>query len=187
MLIVEKFRKNTSIDLLQYHAAVYGEDIIFSYKGALNQKNIVKMGQYLRRSIKAAPVANRKLFAVFVELAQNALLYSSEYMYYQEMQPIGNIVVSQTPQYYNLMTGNLTRNELAVGIEEKVKELNRYSSEELRALRIATAEQSILSQRSGGGVGLIKVAMLSPEPLECACTPINKEVSFLSFATKIYK
>jgi hypothetical protein len=64
-------------DLFNYYNQVKDHNILISFKGALSQEILVEMGDFIKNKISIDKKI-KKIFAVFIELAQNIMHYSEE-------------------------------------------------------------------------------------------------------------
>ena len=65
-------------NFFEYHTQINQENIILSYKGPITAMLIAELSRDIRKEIRSNKKASKKVFSVFMELAQNVLYYSSE-------------------------------------------------------------------------------------------------------------
>lgn len=69
--------ENKSLDLFKQYRDTYDYQFIVSFKGRLSQEVLTEFGSMIRTSLSTESKI-KKIFAVFIELAQNMLHYSAE-------------------------------------------------------------------------------------------------------------
>ncbi len=177
-----------SLNLVDYYKNT-AKDLHISYKGPIDTSILQVMGRYLEELLSKHPIAGKKLFKVFIELAQNISYYSAEKSVFNNGAKeigIGTVLVKEFIDYYVFVTGNLVNNEDIDSIIEKSEHINSLNRDELREYK---RQQRRLPQGEKGGanIGLIQVALTSSNPLDIELSPVDKNHSFFSIAVKIDK
>lgn len=153
-----------------------------SFKGAFAQPIIVEIGQTLRSKIAAQPVESitertllmKKIFAVFVELAQNVMFYSAE----QELDEygkecgVGILVISENAETYCVSSGNQIASADGERLSTLCESVRALSKEELKE-RYTEQRRLPRGSSSGAGLGFLDVARRADLPLEYAITPLS--------------
>lgn len=175
-----------SINLYDYHK-MFEREVQVSYKGPFDKYILSVIGNYINVIIGRNPKISKKIFSIFIELAQNIAYYSAERSSLNEDDSgIGSIVIAEYDDHYKFLTGNVVMNKDIVPIIEKCEIINSLDREELRKYK---REQRNLPQGSKGSahIGLIQVALTSCNPLDFEVTPINDEFSFFAITVKVDK
>jgi hypothetical protein len=84
-------------DLLKYYNDMNKSRILMTFKGAISQELLVELGSLVRNQLQHDDKIQR-IFAVFVEMAQNILHYSAEKDLLQHIGKevgVGVIVISE--------------------------------------------------------------------------------------------
>jgi len=161
--------------------------VLLSYKGALSYEIIAKMGHHIRKNLGKRPKLCRKVFAVFIELAQNVFNYSSEKNILAKESPVGNLKLYEQSDYYTLAVGNLVSIKQKDALEKYCKKINKLSPEELRKERIEKPNSVSQINKKGAGIGLLKVILFAEAPLIFDAYQVNKDFFFIILSTKITK
>ena len=69
--------QNNKFNLVDYHFRSQ-QEVVVSYKGPFDKGAMNMIGNYIRGLISMNPQASKKVFKVFIELAQNIAQYSAE-------------------------------------------------------------------------------------------------------------
>ena len=165
-----------------------GNDTPLSYKGPIDDHILQVIGTYIEGLLKKTPKAGKKIFKVFIELAQNISYYSAERSKLLNDKDIGTgmVLITEKPEYYVFMTGNLVKTNNIITIIEKSEIINSLNRDELREYK---REQRKLppGKKGGAHIGLITVALTASNPLDIEVNPVDDEHSFFSIAVKIDK
>jgi hypothetical protein len=70
----------------------------------------------------------------------------------------GLLFVSKMESGYRIVTGNFIRNEKIEKLEEKIKRINRSTKEEIKELYKFILNHQKISEKGGGGLGLVDIA-----------------------------
>jgi len=177
-----------NINILDYHSSI-DQDTRISYKGPIDVNILQAIGLYIDGIFTKNPKASKKVFKIFIELAQNISYYSAEKIVMKNKKEIGAgmVIISETDKTYNFLTGNLVKNDDIVSIIEKSEKINSLDRNELRELKRKQRNMPHHSNRGGGNIGLIQVALTSSHPLDVEVVPVDDDVSFFSIAVKVDK
>ncbi|HEY9044369.1 MAG TPA: SiaB family protein kinase [Ohtaekwangia sp.] len=175
--------------LMDLYSTMNEQDIIIYYKGPFDDVILAEIGNKIRKKVFESPKVGKRLFAVFMELAQNVSLYSSEKnLMEQEVKwGVGTLVVYENPETYMLVSGNMVRNEVLEQIIQKCTEINQLDRENLRALKRKYRSAEIAPDHKGGNIGLIQVALKSDFPLQIDARRIDDKHSFFTISVQIYR
>src|ERR1041385_7818340 len=99
----------TSEELLSFHQVMNDHKIWMAFKGAISQEVLVELGTMVKNKLRFDNKFKR-VFAIFVEMTQNVLHYSSERELISttgEMVGVGVITLAETPDSYWVSSSNL--------------------------------------------------------------------------------
>ena len=163
-------------------------NVIVSYKGPFDKNAMILMGNYIRGIISMNPLASKKVFKVFIELAENISQYSAEKNIIGDYlgAGVGSLVIVEFPDYLQIVTGNLIDNENIGPVIDKCELINTLDKEGLRKLKREQLKHND-STRRGADIGLIQLAITSDNPLDIEIHPIDNKCSFFTIRVKINK
>ena len=180
-----------TVNMMDYHASLNSKNVVLYYKGPFDEHILSNISSQLRRKFSDNPRAGAKLFAIFIELAQNISYYSAEsnFFYDEEGQKngVGTVVIIDREDAIVFSAGNLVKSEQVVEIIAKCQEINTLSFEELRALKRDTRSTERTEGQKGGNIGLIHVALKSENPLEVEAKVVDEHHSFFMISATIQK
>ena len=186
-ILLKKMDKSLTFSLFDYYFRSK-EDILLSYKGPFESQVLTAIGNYINAVVGKNKRVSKKLFKIFIELAQNVAYYSSEQnvLGNENQIGIGSLVIVERPDYYLLVAGNIVPKSDILLLIEKCKHINSLDEDALREYK---RKQLLLpdSSREGANIGLIKVALTSDNPLGIAEEMVDEITSFMSITVKIDK
>ena len=176
-------------NLVDFYSTMNAQNILVYYKGPFDDIILSEIGTKIRNKTFNPPRIGKKLFAVFMELAQNISLYSAEKNNLEsgDKWGVGTIAVYETKNSYMLTSGNLVRNDVLEQIVEKCAEINTLDEDGLRAMKRLYRSSEIKPDHKGGNIGLIQVALKSDLPLELDTCQVDNEHSFFSISVNVLK
>ena len=130
----------------------------------------------------------KKIFKIFIELAQNISLYSQERVVSDAstFTGYGLFIIREYKDYYWILTGNKATSNDAFLAAEKCKTINSFSREELREYK-RMLRRKPANDAGGGNIGLIQVALLSNNKIQYQINKIDENNSFLTIAVEVPK
>ena len=164
------------------------KDILISYKGPVTPVIMAEISRDIREQLNEFPQASRKIFSIFIELAQNILFYSAEKIHYTgRTESVGILQLSNTPESYIFSCGNIVSNADVGRLADSCNTINSLDKEELRQLKRYQRRQPQADLSQGAGIGLVQAAILSNHPLEIEVYDIDEKHSFFSLFVTIDK
>lgn len=180
----------TDSDLFDLYSSGGLEKTILMFKGILTQDILVILAEMLTNNLSNDPrqKTTKKMFSIFVELAQNIHRYSYEKMIVDD-KPVGAgiVLVNEFENYFSLISGNLVEHAGYEKLRQKVDNVNSLDEESLKNLRKEILKQKREVNDKGAGVGLIDVRRKATSPIILKSKPINDKLAFISFFIKLDK
>ena len=172
-------------DLYDYHNIFEG-NVLLSYKGPWNDHVVFSMGNYIKVIVKDNASVSKKIFKIFMELAQNVSFYSAEYNKLDEKKKIGigSLVILEENNNYNFYSGNVVNNVDIIPIIDKCDVINALDREQLRQFK-RKQRQLPRSEFGGANIGLIQIALTADNPIDIKLTPITEDKSFFSIGVTV--
>lgn len=177
---------STEFSLYDYYSLTRRDDVLISYKGPVTDVILAEISRDIRHKFSDNPRLSKKLFAVFIELAQNILYYSSEKVYFGDRNDsIGTILITRYTDHHTFSCGNLVENKYIDELVEGCETINTLDRDGLREYKRATRSGPKKDRSKGAGIGLIQVALTSGEPLNVEAVKVDDAYSFFSLSVKI--
>ena len=180
------------LNLFEYYKSMCERNIMLDFQGAISQDMLVGMGEVIKnkcsQEVGSSAVVN-KIFAIFIEMAQNIALYSAER---SPCSGNGNaevgagiIMVTEENKCYTITSGNLVEKNAIPGIINHCQKINRMNQDELKQFYKEQINLSREKGKRGGGIGLIAVVRKSGNPISYQVTPVDDRRSFLALSVQI--
>lgn len=175
--------------LYDYYLNVVKEHTLVFYKGAFDERVISEISQSIRRRLLQSSSVNKRLFSVFIELAQNIAFYSAERNILNNKNKgsgIGLLVINEHNDFFTIKTGNLVENKDSFRLAAKCANINSLNRDGLRQLKRRQRNQPSVNKDSGN-IGLIQIALLGNSPLRIDLKTVDNRYSFFSLEIDIHK
>jgi len=181
------------LELLEYYKKMCERHIVLDFQGAMSQDMLVGMAELIKNAPNHdnnKPSTMKKVFSIFIEMAQNIAHYSLERVQLNGKKGNANvgagiIVVTRTDKIYSVTSGNLASKSSIDNITQKCDTINRMDREALKQLYKQQIKASRMSGKLGAGVGLIDIVRKSGSPIQYQVTPVDNQNSFLVLSVKI--
>jgi hypothetical protein len=178
--------------LFDYHSFKTDEEgdgtVLIAYKGSVTHLVLGEISQTVKQYLTKSPQINRKIFSIFIELAQNIAYYSYERNYIGSEQygsGIGTVIIKEFSTYYQIISGNIVTNEDAAKIFVKSQTVNSLDREGLREFKRRMRGDGDNLQK--GNIGLIQIALTAKSLLDVKITPLTDKHSFFSLSVNVQK
>jgi len=179
------------LELLEYYRKMCERNILLDFQGAISQEMLVGMAELIKKKLTqdfGPSKIVKKIFSVFIEMAQNIAHYSAE-----RVQLLNNpsdvgagiIVITEEAQKYTITSGNLVNNDTIEEIIARCEKINNMNREELKRFYKAEINTSREKGKKGGGIGLIDIARKTGSTIRHRVTLIDDTQSFLVLSVKI--
>lgn len=153
-----------SFDVNEYYSKLNGGDVLMAFKGDIsgelisNVLEVVESGMDDHNEISKV---RKKVYNVLVESLQN--LYHHIEVLPDAMQgefgsKFGIIVISREDGEYRISTGNFVTQDKVDVLKNKIDKINSMGKEELKDMYKFILNHQRLSEKGGGGLGLVDIA-----------------------------
>lgn len=178
---------NRNIDLSQFHNLKNYETLI-TYSGPFDKFIIFQLGNKIKKLTKERPTISKKIFKIFIELAQNVAYYSAERSQISDEAHtgVGSLVIGDSDDYYVFATGNLVKTKNTGVLQKKCEIINSLDRHALRKFK--RDQRNLIPGTNGGAhIGLIMIALITSKQLDIQFTKVDDIYSYFSIAVKIRK
>ncbi|PJZ69663.1 hypothetical protein CH373_09195 [Leptospira perolatii] len=179
---------NEIVNLYKSYQQANDYTLLVSFKGRLSQEVLTELGSMIRTSL-SSELKIKKIFAVFIELAQNMLHYSAERKVNEEMKDagVGILVVLENSVGYHVSSGNLVQDEKVEFLTERIQKINSMNKDELKAFYQQQLRAERPDDSKGAGVGLIDIGRKSDGPLKFHFDKVDSTQSFFTVSAYFTK
>jgi len=168
------------------------KNIMLSFKGELTTEllnSILSVVEEKLRSFDENSVIRKKVFNVLVELLQNLYHHKGQSPVLKTRIPSDDaaviIMIARNVTGYSIITGNFIENQNVGRLQSRLEEINSMSKEELKAMYKTVLNNGVMSEKGGGGLGMIDIARKAGEKLDYGFIPFDEVNSFFSLNVKV--
>lgn len=160
-------------------------NILLSYKGDVTSElltSILDIIESKMDNMQEKPQLRKKVYIVLVELLQNLYHHmhdpSSESN--TKLTDKAIFLIGKEQNLYKVITGNYIKNDTVPMLKKKMDEINALSPEEVKEQYKRILSNGQMSDKGGGGLGMIDIARRTGKPLLYDFVPINNSFSFFT-------
>jgi hypothetical protein len=159
-------------------------DIVLSYKGNIDSdviNHVLDTVENKMVEVNEHSKLRKKVYNVLVESLQNLYHHVDpvpEDFEDQSSERYGLLIIKKIEGGYKIITGNFVKAEHIEKLEEKIKRINRSSHEEIKELYKFILNHQKISQKGGGGLGLVDIARKTGNKLDYSFKAYNEKHSF---------
>ncbi|MDD1617857.1 MAG: SiaB family protein kinase, partial [Methylococcaceae bacterium] len=186
--------KNVQLfDLLSFRRKLIEDDIVLSFEGKMSQGVLIALVDTLKEKLAvhthdAPQQMIRKIYGVFVELAQNIQNHSLEYIVTQEQKVgAGILVIRENKDKFVLTSGNKISTVNAKKLQAYCDSINSLDEESLKKLYKEKLRMARKQETVGAGIGLIEIIRKSGHPISYTTQTIDENTQFFTLSVNLFK
>ncbi len=176
------------IDIYDFYEKMTENDVMISFKGELTSELLTSILLSIESKldfIEEVPKVRRKVFSVLVECLQNLYHHTDENENGHSEERNAIFMVSNHEGYYYIYTGNHILTEHVPDLKSKIDKVNQLDKNELKSYYKEILSNGQMSEKGGGGLGMIDIARKSGQKLEYNFLSLDKTNSFFTLKVKI--
>lgn len=178
-----------AIDIFDFLKKMDKENVLLSFKGSITSDLLTSVLQVVESKMDSYNEPSRlkkKVYNILVESLQN--LYHHFDKKGDHTSAVFNTVVfmiTKDKTDYSIYTGNYILNNRVAALEEKLNKINSLDTDELKQYYKEELNNGMMSEKGGGGLGMIDIARKSGQKLEFDFQKVDEHHSFYSLNIKI--
>lgn len=159
-------------------------NVILHHKGNVDTdfiNNVLDTVEKTMIDLGEKPRLKKKVYNVLVESLQNLYHHVDRVpdgFTESNAGKYGLLLISKIPAGYRIVTGNFINRDKIGKLEEKIKRINRSSEEEIKELYKFILNHQKISEKGGGGLGLVDIARKTGRKLTYRFVDFNGLHSF---------
>ncbi|MCU4175894.1 SiaB family protein kinase [Carboxylicivirga sp. N1Y90] len=172
----------------QMYKSMKTNEINLVYEGEVTQEITKTFTSLTEKSLAKTSESNsvqRKVFNVMVECLQNISKHADSLTEEEENERRGIVMVSHGEESYNIITGNVIKNEKVPDLKKSLEHVNSLDKKGLSDLYKQQMREGKISEKGGAGLGFIDIAKKSGSRLNFQFKELNDEVSFFILTSTI--
>lgn len=175
------------MDIHDFYDKMDRDNILLSFKGDITAELLTSILQIIESkmdNMQEEPKLKKKVYIVLVELLQNLYHHmddpSREAGNANDASRTAIFMIGKEQNHYNVITGNYIKNDKVTGLKKKLDDINSLPPEELKEHYKKILNNGQMSDKGGGGLGMIDIARRTGKPLFYQFAPISDAYSFFT-------
>ena len=178
------------LDIYTFYDTMEKHNIMLSFKGAITSEllsSILTIMESKMDTMDEQPKIKKKVFNVLVECLQNLYHHIDEApdAEFGIDSKSAIFMIGKMDDHYSIITGNFIHTEFIDKLKGRLDAINGMSKEELKAHYKEVLNNGQMSDKGGGGLGMIDIARKSGQKLDYNFMRINDKSSFFSLNVKV--
>jgi hypothetical protein len=165
-------------------------NILLSFKGDVTSELLTSVLSIIESKLDIMQEdrkVKKKVYNVLVECLQNLYHHMDEVCADDEFNKDRSAIfmVGKLENEYNIFTGNYILSKNVTRLKNKIDEINLMDKEELKTYYKMVLNNGQMSDKGGGGLGIIDIARKSGQKLQYEFTKVDDINHFFSLNVKI--
>ncbi|MCA1751903.1 MAG: SiaB family protein kinase [Cryomorphaceae bacterium] len=166
------------------------KNIMLSFKGDMSTDLLTSILQLIENKLDRfgeSPKIKRRMFNILVECLQNLYHHIDQPPLAADGKPRPSVIVmiAKNITGYSIITGNYVLNDNAEALKNRLEEINGMTADEVKKLYKSVLADGKMSDKGGGGLGMIDIARKSGEKLDFGFIPFEDGSTFFSLNVKV--
>jgi len=178
------------LDLYNFNNQMERHNVMLCFKGAVTSEllsSILGIMESKMENIEETPKIRKKVFNVLVECLQNLYHHIDKFPDDDCGMDFKSAIfmMGKMEDHYLITTGNFILSENVDKLKTKLDYINGLEKDELKAYYKEVLNNGQMSNKGGGGLGMIDIARKSGQKLDYSFSHINDKNSFFSLNVKV--
>lgn len=181
------------IDLFQFYNRMQKSNILLSFTGNISEDLLGSILSIIEEKLNkedTSSLVKKRVYNILIECLQN-LFHHSDQMGKQTnfdlLDETKNAIftISKADHGYQIITGNFILSTDVDKLRTKIEHINSLNQNDLKTHYLNTLNNGLISQKGGGGLGLIDMARRSGNKLDYDFYSIDQLTSFFTLGINI--
>ncbi len=173
------------MDIHDFYDKMDRNKILLAFKGDITSDLLTSILQIIESkmdTMQENPKLRKKVYIILVELLQNLYHHMDDQAMEVNAEPARTAIflIGKEDSQYRIITGNYIKNIGVPELKGKIDEINSYTPEEVKEYYLKVLNNSEMSDKGGGGLGMIDIVRRTGKPLFYDFVPINDTFSFFT-------
>jgi len=178
------------LDIFDFYDKMDKHNIMLSFKGNVTSELLTSILQIMESqmdNLDESPKMRRKVYNILVECLQNLYHHIDEKIVDDSDINERNAIfaIGKINDQYSIITGNYMLSENMPALRDRLERINAMSREDLKTYYKEVLSNGVMSEKGGGGLGMIDIARKSGSKLEFVFSPVDDKYSFFSLNIKV--
>ncbi|BEH10464.1 MULTISPECIES: SiaB family protein kinase [Geobacter] len=176
------------MDLFQLREQFSRDGILMCFNGPFSHSIIEEIGIAIRNHLAAENIARmavQDVFAVYIEMTQNARNYLARRDISPAKAGSATIVIARRDEFYSVTSGNVILNDDVELLRTRIDHIKAQAPDELKKLIRQQLRAEVQPGAMGAGIGLMEMAKRASGRLEYSVRPVDDRHSFFTLTAHI--
>lgn len=176
-------------EIFDLYDSMERKNIMLSFKGEMSAELLTSILQIIENKLDLfgeSLKVKKRMFNIMVECLQN--------LHHHITQPAKDagkelpsviVMVAKNVTGYSIITGNFVQDKEVGDLQNRLEEINSMDQDQIKKLYKSVLAEGKISEKGGGGLGMIDIARKSGEKLDFGFIPFGEEKSFFSLNVKV--
>ena len=175
-----------SFDINEYYSRLNGGDVLIAFKGSISSELISNVLEVVESKMDEYSESSkiRKKATIDHEVRLQNLYHHIEVLPEAMQKDYGDkfgiLVVSRHNDRYKISTGNFIGHDKVDVLRNKIDKINSMSKDELKDMYKFILNHQRLSEKGGGGLGLVDIARKTGNQLDYTFEKFNDAYYFFN-------
>ena len=179
-----------NLNLVEWYKNMVKRDVLIDFLGAVSHDMMVGMAEMIRHKLSRDfwdTKVVKKIFCIFIELAQNIAFYSVERVSLDEDRDIGVgiIIAGEKDKTFTITSGNMVTKQMVSTLVKHCDLINGMDGEELKQFYKDRLKLPRVDGKQGGRVGLIDIVRKAGNPIRYQVFPIDDTNAFFVLTVNV--
>ena len=160
-------------------------ELILANCGNLSEDNVDSILNFIEDKLEKDGERKgliKKVFSIAVESLQNIRIHGTDD---REGVRASFIVIGKEQDGYQIWVGNLTANKIVGEIKTNISKIKDLKPNAIRKIYLNSLSFGKLTERGGGGLGLITIALKSDNNMQFVFEKINENLTLFNMNIKV--
>lgn len=190
LVYLSKLKTLTEIhEIFDLYDSMERKNIMLSFKGEMSTELLTSILQIIENKLDRFGETSRvkkRMFNIMVECLQNLHHHIAKPDSCDEKDtPSVIVMVAKNVTGYSIITGNFVEGNEVSQLQNRLEEINSMNKDEIKELYKSVLANGEMSEKGGGGLGMIDIARKSGEKLDFGFIPFGENKSFFSLNVKV--
>jgi hypothetical protein len=193
---IDRYALFYDLDIYDLFRKMDRNNIILSFKGEVTSELLTSILQIMENKlddVEQNRKVRKKVYNILVECLQNLYHHIEDIEKgevpapdtSEEARRSAIFMIGKEGDHYSIITGNFILKEEEDKLRERIDRINAMTREELKDHYKEVLNNGKLSEKGGGGLGMIDIAKKSGQKLDYNFTPLDGNNSFFSLNVKV--
>ncbi|QEM69300.1 hypothetical protein FO488_14810 [Geobacter sp. FeAm09] len=176
------------MDLFKLREEFSQEGIMMCFNGPFSHSIIEEIGTAIRNHLAAENIARmavQDVFAVYIEMTQNARNYLVSREINSGDTASATIIIAKRGESYAVTSGNLIKTADIAELSARIDAVNGYERDELKKRIRQQLRNEVPPGALGAGIGLMEIAKRAVAKLEYSIRDIDGQYAFFTLTAQV--